>query len=198
MEDDIERVLWSSDQISNRVTELAAELNHDFSDAFLSPLSLPVFVGVATGAFVFLADLVRHLNFPFSIDLIRVSSYSVGTVSNGSPSISSDLKLDVSDKHVVLVEDIVDTGNTLSKLIEHLKLKGASSVSVCTFLDKPSRRKVSFELVGKGKFYRGFECPDHFVVGYGMDVAELYRNLPYVGILKPRCYNGIKEEHPKN
>ncbi|KNA05278.1 hypothetical protein SOVF_191930 [Spinacia oleracea] len=195
MEDDIETVLWSSDEISKRVIELADQLNHDLS---ASSTQLPVFVGVATGAFVFLADLVRRISLPVSVDFVRVSSYGFGTLSNGSPSISSDLKLDVIDKHVVLVEDIVDTGNTLSKLIEYLKSKGASSVSVCTFLDKPSRRKVSIELVGKGKFYGGFECPDKFVVGYGMDFAEVYRNLPYVGILKPRCYQGIKEERPKN
>lgn len=196
MEDDIERVLWSSEEISNRVTELAAELNHEFSASTTS--HMPVFVGVATGAFVFLADLVRRISFPVSVDFVRVSSYGFQTLSNGSPFLSSDLKLDISHKHVILVEDIVDTGNTLSHLIEHLKSKGASSVSVCTFLDKPSRRKVSVELVGNGKFYRGFECPDYFVVGYGMDFAELYRNLPYVGILKPRCYQGTKEEHPKN
>ncbi|XP_021771518.1 uncharacterized protein LOC110735639 [Chenopodium quinoa] len=193
MEDDIDKILWTSEDISNRVSELAAQLTHD-----ISATELPVFVGVATGCFVFLADLVRRVSLPVSIDLVRVSSYGAGTLSNGSPSISSDLKLDVTDKHVVLVEDIVDTGNTLCRLIEHLKSKGASSVSVCTFLDKPSRRKVNVELVGNGKFYRGFECPDYFVVGYGMDFAELYRNLPYVGVLKPRCYQGVKEELPKN
>ncbi|XP_021737652.1 uncharacterized protein LOC110704175 [Chenopodium quinoa] len=196
MEDDIENILWTSEDISNRVSELAAQLTHDISA--VKSTELPVFVGVATGCFVFLADLVRRVSLPVSIDLVRVSSYGTGTLSNGSPSISSDLKLDVTDKHVVLVEDIVDTGNTLCWLIKHLKSKGASSVSVCTFLDKPSRRKVNIELIGKGKFYRGFECPDHFVVGYGMDFAELYRNLPYVGVLKPRCYQGVKEELPKN
>ncbi|XP_048490689.1 uncharacterized protein LOC104901461 isoform X2 [Beta vulgaris subsp. vulgaris] len=158
MEDDIERVLWSADEISNRVSELAAQLNHDLSaDSLSSSTHMPVFVGVATGAFVFLADLVRRISFPISVDLVRVSSYGCDTFSNGSPTISSDLKLDIFGKHVVLVEDIVDTGFTLLQLIEHLKLKGASSVSVCTFLDKPSRRKAAVEVVGKGKFYRGFE-----------------------------------------
>ncbi|KAL2894398.1 Hypoxanthine-guanine phosphoribosyltransferase [Bienertia sinuspersici] len=195
MEDDIESVVWSSGQISDRVSELATELNYDFS--IESTSSSPVFVGVATGAFVFLSDLVRRISFPISVDLIRVSSYGFGTLSNGNPSISSDLKLDVSAKHVVLVEDIVDTGNTLSRLIEHLKSKGASSISVCTFLDKPSRRKTVVKLVGKGKFYRGFECPGYFVVGYGMDFAERYRNLPYVGVLKPGCYQEVSEELPK-
>ena len=109
-------------------------------------------------------------------------------VSSGIPKISSDLKLDVVDKHVIPVEDIVYTRNTLSCLVAHMESKGVSSVSVCTFLDKPSRRKVQVRLVGNGKFYRGFECPDYFVVGYGMDFAELYRNLPYVGVLKPEHY----------
>ncbi|KAK9757331.1 hypothetical protein RND81_01G155800 [Saponaria officinalis] len=196
METSIQKVLWTPHQISDRVTELAAELSRDISSS--SSAVPPVFIGVATGAFVFLADLVRQVSFPITVDLIRASSYGFGTQSNGSPSISLDFKLDVSGKHVVLVEDIVDTGNTVSRLIAHLKSKGATSVSVCTFLDKPSQRKVTFEMVGKGKFYRGFECPDDFVVGYGMDFAELYRNLPYVGVLKPECYNKFGEKHPKN
>ncbi|KDP36026.1 hypothetical protein JCGZ_09992 [Jatropha curcas] len=180
----IETVLWTKFQISKRVTELAYEITTNF--ASISPP--PVIVGVATGAFLFLADLVRQIHLPVSVDFIRAESYGSGTQSTGAPVISMDLKLDVSGKHVILVEDIVDTGSTMSSLIEHLRSKGASSVSVCTFLDKPARRKVHFELVGDGKYYRGFECPDYFVVGYGMDFAELYRNLPYVGVLKPERY----------
>ncbi|XP_050215120.1 uncharacterized protein LOC126666171 [Mercurialis annua] len=179
----IKEVLWTKFQISKRVTELASQISTDFAD---SPP--PLLVGVATGAFLFLADLVRQIHLPISVDFIRAESYGSGTESNGSPTISMDLKLDVKGKHVILVEDIVDTGSTLSTLISHLKSKGVSSVSVCTFLDKPARRKVHFELVGDGKYYRGFECPDYFVVGYGMDYAELYRNLPYVGVLKPEYY----------
>ncbi|KAL6209372.1 hypothetical protein ACLB2K_020314 [Fragaria x ananassa] len=180
----IETVLWTPDQITSRVSDLAAEISAD-----LSHLSdPPILVGVATGAFLFLADLARHIRLPVSVDFIRAESYGSGTESNGTPKISSDLKLDVAGRHVVLVEDIVDTGSTISRLIEYLESKGASSVSVATFLDKPSRRKVQFKLLGKGKFYRGFECPDYFVVGYGMDFAELYRNLPYIGVLKPEQY----------
>ncbi|CAB4319846.1 unnamed protein product [Prunus armeniaca] len=179
-----ESVLWTPDQIAARVSELAAQISADHS-----PLSEPlVLVGVATGAFLFLADLARSLRLPVTVDFIRAESYGSGTVSSGSPRISSDLKLDVSGRHVVLVEDIVDSGSTIACLIAHLEAKGASSVSVCAFLDKPSRRKVHFQLLSKGKFYRGFECPDYFVVGYGMDFAELYRNLPYVGVLKPEHY----------
>ncbi|OVA08117.1 Phosphoribosyltransferase domain [Macleaya cordata] len=184
LDDQIERILWNEEQISGRVTELASQISDDFK-GFESP---PIFVGVATGAFMFLADLVKKIKLPVFVDFIRVESYGSGTESNGAPRISFDVKIDVKGKHVILVEDIVDTGNTLSCLISHLESKGASSVSVCTFLDKPSRRKVYFQLVGEGRFYRGFECPDYFVVGYGMDFAELYRNLDYVGVLKPEMY----------
>ncbi|PHT50539.1 hypothetical protein CQW23_10286 [Capsicum baccatum] len=200
MEDHIEKILFTAHQISERITELASEITLNFSpytitnneEALLSSNSswaAPVVVGVATGAFLFLADLVRKIKLPISVDFVRVESYGSGTVSSGKPKISCDLKIDVTGKHVILVEDIVDTGNTLSCLIKHLKSKGASSISVCTLLDKPSKRKVNFELVGEGKFYCGFECPDYFVVGYGLDFAELYRNLPYVGILKPEMYS---------
>ncbi|KAL3845870.1 hypothetical protein ACJIZ3_003273 [Penstemon smallii] len=181
---DMEKILWTEQQISERVTELGSEITRHFKPETASP----VIVGVATGAFLFLADLVRKIHLPVTVDFIRVESYGSGTVSNGQPRISFDLKIDVRGKHVILVEDIVDTGNTLYCLIDYMKSKGASSVSVCTLLDKPARRKVHFELVGEGKYYCGFECPDEFVVGYGLDFAELYRNLPYVGVLKPEVY----------
>ncbi|KAG8067367.1 hypothetical protein GUJ93_ZPchr0005g15114 [Zizania palustris] len=180
----IEWVLWTEAEIAARVAEVAAELGAD-----LRRLREPaVVVGVATGAFLFLADLVRRVDAPLAVDFVRAESYGDGTESSGRPRITSDLKVDVAGKHVVVVEDIVDTGNTVSCLIAHLEKKGASSISVCTFLDKPSRRSANFQLVGDGKFYRCFECPDYFVVGYGMDFAELYRNLPYVGVLKAEMY----------
>ncbi|XP_058074859.1 uncharacterized protein LOC131223449 [Magnolia sinica] len=184
LDDHIERILWTEQEISDRVSQLASQISDDFKD-FPSP---PVIVGVATGAFMFLADIVRKIKLPVAVDFVRAESYGSGTESSGAPRISCDVKMDISGKHVILVEDIVDTGNTLSCLISHLESKGACSVSVCAFLDKPSRRKVHFKLVGEGKFYRGFECPDYFVVGYGMDFDELYRNLAYVGILKPELY----------
>ncbi|XP_074557519.1 uncharacterized protein LOC141813451 [Curcuma longa] len=186
---DIERVLWTEAEILGRVAELASQISLDFKGASPPPPSPPlVVVGVATGAFLFLADIVRRISLPLRVDFVRVESYGSGTESNGAPRISSDLKLDVEGSRVLVVEDIVDTGHTLSALIAHLRSKGAVSVSVCTFLDKPARREVRLELVGEGKFYRGFECPDCFVVGYGMDYNELYRNLPYVGVLKPELY----------
>jgi hypoxanthine phosphoribosyltransferase len=189
LDDDIERVLYSEEEISRRVSQLASQITLDFDKNNTESPPPVVVVGVATGAFMFLADLVRKIKIPLAVDFIRAQSYGSGTVSSGAPTISSDfLKLDILGKHVILVEDIVDTGNTLASLIPHLKSKGASSISVCTLLDKPARRKVNFELVGEGKYYCGFECPDHFVVGYGFDMAELYRNLPYVGVLKPEMY----------
>ncbi|KAG9458767.1 hypothetical protein H6P81_003275 [Aristolochia fimbriata] len=187
LDDHIERILWTEADIAARVSELAAQISDDFREH--TPSSPLILVGVATGAFLFFADIVRKINLPLTVDFIRVGSYGCGTQSTGAPRISCDINTDVKGKHVVLVEDIVDTGHTLSCLIAHLESKGAGSVSVCAFLDKPTRRKVHFQLVGDGKLYSGFECPDHFVVGYGMDFAELYRNLPYVGVLKPEHYN---------
>ncbi|XP_068648082.1 uncharacterized protein [Aristolochia californica] len=185
LDDHIERILWTETEIAARVSDLAAQISDDFK-LTTSPL---VLIGVATGAFLFFADIVRKIKLSLTLDFIRLESYGSGTESSGAPRIIWDIMTDVKGKHVILVEDIVDTGNTLSCLVSHLESKGASSVSVCAFLDKPSRRKVHFELVGDGKLYRGFECPDYFVVGYGMDFAELYRNLPYVGVLKPEHYS---------
>ncbi|XP_068321399.1 uncharacterized protein [Pyrus communis] len=158
----IERVLWTPDQIATRVFDLAAQISTDLSH-FSEP---PALVGVATGAFLFLADLARQITLPVTVDFIRAESYGSGTLSSGSPTISFDLKLDVTGRHVVLVEDIVDTGTTMAHLIAHMESKGASSVSVCTFLDKPSRRKVDFQLLSKGKFYRGFEMSWHHRIDF--------------------------------
>ncbi|MFS7982885.1 putative hypoxanthine phosphoribosyltransferase [Helianthus anomalus] len=154
--DDILTVLWSPDQLSHKVSDLASQITNDFSSSSSSSPP-PVIVGVATGAFLFLADLVRNINLPLTVDFVRAESYGSGTVSTGVPKLSCDVKLDVAGKHVVLVEDIVDTGNTVSRLISYLEAKGATSVSVCTLLDKPARRKVHFQLLGDGKFYSGFE-----------------------------------------
>ncbi|KAD6796760.1 hypothetical protein R6Q59_019476 [Mikania micrantha] len=188
IDDDILTVLWTPEQLRHRLCDLASEITNDFS----SPdSSSPVIVGVATGAFLFLADLVRNIKLPLTVDFVRAESYGSGTVSSGAPKISCDVKLDVAGKHVILVEDIVDTGNTVFRLISYLEAKGATSVSVCTLLDKPARRTVKFELLGDGKFYSGFECPDAFVVGYGLDFNEMYRNLPYIGVLKPEIHNRV-------
>ncbi|KAI4389233.1 hypothetical protein MLD38_001481 [Melastoma candidum] len=184
MDSHIEQILWTPEQISDRVSELAVQVTEYFKDEDPSP----VIIGVATGAFLFVADLVRKIPLPIAVDFIRSDSYGCGTQSTGEPSISLDLKIDIRGRHAILVEDIVDTGHTLSCLIDLMKSRGALSVSVCTFLNKSVRRKVQLQLVGDGKFFCGFECPDYFVVGYGMDYAEKYRNLPYIGVLKPELY----------
>ncbi|KAI3762037.1 hypothetical protein L1987_52460 [Smallanthus sonchifolius] len=195
MDDDVLTVLWTPEQLLQRVCDLASQITHDFSPP---DSSAPVIVGVATGAFLFLADLVRNIKLPVTVDFVRAESYGSGTVSTGPPKISCDVKLDVAGKHVILVEDIVDTGNTVSRLISYLEAKGATSVSVCTLLDKPARRTVQFELLGDGKFYSGFECPDSFVVGYGLDFNERYRNLPYIGVLKPQVYTTTSDNDKYN
>ncbi|KAK1441642.1 hypothetical protein QVD17_07697 [Tagetes erecta] len=180
IDEDIVSVLWTAEQLLQRVAELGSEISRDFGDC-----PPPVIVGVATGAFVFLADLLRTIKLAVTVDFVRAESYGSGTVSNGAPKLSCPLKVDVAGKHVILVEDIVDTGNTVSLLISYLEGKGASCVSVCTLLDKPARRT---QLLPHVKFYTAFQCPDSFVVGYGMDFNERYRNLPYIGVLKPEIY----------
>ncbi|CAI9116455.1 OLC1v1017597C2 [Oldenlandia corymbosa var. corymbosa] len=156
----IERILWTEEQISARVSELGSQITQDFSNSGSSSSSssaAPMVVGVATGAFLFLADLVRKIRLPVSVDFVRIESYGSGTVSSGKPKITCDLKIDVRDRNVIVVEDIVDTGNTLLFLMDYLKSKGASSMSVCTLLNKSAKRKVNVEVFGGGKFYCGFE-----------------------------------------
>ncbi|KAH7415525.1 hypothetical protein KP509_14G049700 [Ceratopteris richardii] len=142
---------------------------------------------------MFAADLVRKISLPISIEFIRVQSYGNRTESSGVAVISTELQIDIIDKHVLVIEDIIDTGTTLSRLVSYLKEKGAASVSVCALLDKVLRRKIPLQLPPGSRFYRGFECPDDFVVGYGMDFAEEYRNLPYIGLLKPAKYSAVSD-----
>ncbi|KAG0504269.1 hypothetical protein M758_3G097500 [Ceratodon purpureus] len=180
--DMLESVLWRAHEIQARVAELGQAISEDFDGR---PL---VILGVATGAFMFLADLVRNIALPLQVDFVRVQSYGNDTKTSGVATISTDCKIDLKDKHIIVVEDIIDTGITLAKLVQHLASKGAASVSVCVLLDKVSRRVVPLKLPGTGKCYVGFECPDYFVVGYGMDFAERFRSLPCIGVLKPEVY----------
>ncbi|KAJ7544635.1 hypothetical protein O6H91_09G087100 [Diphasiastrum complanatum] len=182
-DEDIECVLWTAADIEKRVAELGAEISRDYSGI---PI---VLIGVATGAVMFLADLMRKLSIPVLVDFVRVQSYGNQTQSSGVATISTDVKISIKDKHVLVVEDIIDTGITLSKLVKHLATKEPASVSVCALLDKISRRVIPLQLSEGSRFYRGFECSDNFVVGYGMDFAELYRNLAYIGVLKPDIYS---------
>ena len=167
-------MLLSSDVIQRRVAELGAEIAADYPDPG-EPLLL---VGVLKGAALFLADLVRAIDRPLEFDFVAIASYGAATRSSGEVRVLKDLESAVSGKHVIIVEDILDTGLTLrfSYLMESLRARQAASVKVCVLLDKPSRRRVDVQVD-----YRGFTIEDRFVVGYGMDYAEIYRNLPYVG-----------------
>ncbi|MCI6729819.1 MAG: hypoxanthine phosphoribosyltransferase [Candidatus Faecousia sp.] len=176
MHDSIERVLLTEDQIKTRIEELGRELAADYAD------KNPIFVGILKGVVIFFADIVRAVPIPCQFDFMAVSSYS-GTNSTGIIKVKKDLSADIEGRHVVILEDILDSGLTLKYTTEYLKSKNPASVKICTFLDKPERRQS--DIVAD---YIGFTVPNLFVVGYGLDYDEEYRNLPYVGVLKPEAY----------
>ena len=177
MEQDILKVLHTEEEIKKRVEEMGEELYDKFHDKD------PLFVGVLSGCFVFMADLVRATQIKSELEFIAVSSYKSGTVSSGVVQITRDLQCDITGRDLIVVEDILDSGNTLAYLKEYLLNRGAASVGIVTLLDKPSRRQKAIyaDIVG-------FEVPDEFVVGYGLDYAQKYRNIPYIGVLKPEVY----------
>ena len=179
MEQDILKVLMSEEQLQKRVREMGDELYDRFHDKD------PIFVGVLKGCFIFMADLVRAAQIKSEIEFIGVSSYNNGTKSSGVVQITRDLQKDITGRHIIVVEDILDSGVTLHYLMQILAARGANSIRLCTLLSKPERRKIQVDVD-----YLGFEIPDEFVVGYGLDYAEKYRNLPYIGILKPYVYGG--------
>jgi len=181
LEDDIAQVLISEEAIAGRITEMGAQISRDYTGKDL------MLVCILKGASMFLADLVRQITVPVSYDFVAVSSYGADTKSSGVVRILKDLDDSVESKHVLVIEDIVDTGLTLrlSYLLENLRSRRAASVKICTLLDKPSRRRVDVPVD-----YRGFMVEDQFVVGYGMDYQGRYRNLPFVGLLKPEIYGG--------
>ena len=166
------KVLYPRQEIEAVVTRLAAEITREYQ------ARNPLILGVLKGSFVFMSDLVRRLDFPLETDFIQLSSYGRGTESSGKINISHDLKSPVAGRNVLVVDDIVDTGNSLTFLEDYLKKKKPASVQFCCLLDKPSRRKSPVTV-----HYRGFTVPDKFVVGYGMDYAEQYRNLPDICVL---------------
>ncbi len=174
----IAEVLLTPEQIGSRVAELAEAVSRDYAGREL------VVVGVLNGSVVFLADLVRALEVPAELEFVGASSYGNGTVSTGTCDLTKDLDRPVDGKHVLVVEDIVDTGRTLAAIVECVRARGAASVEVCALLDKPSRRVVELH-----PRYVGFEIPDKFVVGYGLDFAQHYRGLPYVAVLEPEAYD---------
>jgi hypoxanthine phosphoribosyltransferase len=175
--DDVEEVLLSGEQIQARVAELGARLAADYAGRD------PVLVSVLKGSIVFLADLVRRMEIPLSIDLMEVSSYGASTESSGQVRILKDLSMAIDGRDVIVVEDIIDTGLTLNYLLRYLHEKGPDSIRICCLLDKPARRLADIAID-----YRGFTIPDRFVIGYGLDYDERYRNLPYIGVLRPSVY----------
>ena len=177
MNDDIRAVLVSEQQLKDKVAQLGAQISQDYAGKDL------VLVSILKGAVVFMADLMRAVTIPCSIDFMVVSSYGAGTTTTGLVKIIKDLDSDLSGKDVLIVEDILDTGVTLSNLVPMLKMRDPNSVRICAILDKPSRRRADIQAD-----YIGFQVPDEFVVGYGLDYDEKYRNLPYVGVLKPEIY----------
>ena len=177
MEHDILQVLFSQQQLEQRVDEIAQQINRDYADKEI------LLVSVLRGSFIFMADLARKITRPCRVDFMSVSSYGKGTSSSGQVQITKDLSEDISGMHVIVVEDILDSGNTLSYLLRLLEQRHPASIRLYTLLDKPDRRKVEVAV-----HYSGFTIPDAFVVGYGLDYAERYRNLPYIGILKPEVY----------
>ena len=181
--DDIAEVLIDEQAIAAKVRELGAAIADDYRGKDL------VLVSILKGALPFLADLMRQMPIPLALDFLEVSSYGEGTESSGNVRILKDLAKPIEGREVVVVEDILDTGHTLSYVIEHLRSKQPTSVRLCTLLDKPARRIVPIEID-----YRGFEIPDRFVIGYGLDFNERYRNLPYIGVLKPSVYGGAPPE----
>jgi hypoxanthine phosphoribosyltransferase len=178
MEKDIAFVIKSEEEIAARVAELADALNKQYKD------KEPVFIGVLKGSFIFMADLMRKIDLYCDVDFMAVSSYGSGSVTSGQIKITKDLTLDIKGRHVVVVEDILDSGLTLDYLKKYLMTKEPASLSVCALLDKKARRQVDV-----GADLIGFNIPDAFAVGYGLDYAQKYRNLPYIGVLKPSVYS---------
>jgi hypoxanthine phosphoribosyltransferase len=178
MKNDIERVLISEEEIQKKVKELGIQLTEEYKGRF------PLAVGVLKGATLFMADLLKRIDTQLEMDFMDVSSYGKSTVSSGEVKIIKDLNASVEGRDILIIEDIIDSGLTLSYLVELFHYRKAKSVKIVTLLDKPTGRKADIQAD-----YVGFITPDAFVVGYGLDYAEKYRNLPYIGILKPRVYS---------
>lgn len=177
LEKDIDRVFFSGEELQNKVREIGAQITRDYEGKD------PLFVGVLKGSFVFMADLMRAVDLYCDIDFMAVSSYGSGTTTTGAVKINKDLSYNVEGRHIILIEDILDSGVTLSYLKKYIEARKPASVRICTLLDKPARRRADIHAD-----YVGFECPDAFIVGYGLDYAERYRNLPYIGVLKSDIY----------
>lgn len=172
-----ETVVYTKEEIHREVARMGAAISRDYAGRN------PLLISVLKGAFVFMADLVREITIPCELDFMAVSSYGAGTESSGRVRILKDLDTNIEGRHVIIVEDVLDSGVTLSKLITMLQSRGTASLAVCTMFDKPARRRTQVDVA-----YRGLTIPDAFVVGYGLDYAEKYRNLPDLCVLKPEVY----------
>ena len=179
MDRDIAEVLYSEEELKRRVAALGAQISRDYADK-----EDVVLVGILRGSYIFLADLSRYITIPCRIDFMAASSYGKGTSSSGQIEIKKDLSDSINGAHVILVEDILDSGNTLDYLTKTLSVRNPASIRICTLLDKPERRRVPDLKVD----YTCFDIPDEFVVGYGLDFDQRYRNLPDIGVLKPSVY----------
>ena len=179
LQGDIEQILLTEEQIQTKINALAEKISDDYQG------KNPLAICVLKGAFMFMSDLIKRLQFPLEIDFMDVSSYGRSTESSGVVKIVKDLDQSVERRHLLIVEDIIDSGLTLSYLKDVLLRRHAASISIVTLFDKPARRTVDLPIQ-----YKGFDLPDAFVVGYGLDYAEKYRNFPFVGILKPEVYKG--------
>ena len=178
LKEHVDHILIDQDRLHARVAELAAEISRDYAD--VKDLLL---VCVLKGAVMFLSDLCRQLTIPHAIDFMAVSSYGASTESSGIVRIIMDLETSILDRHVLIVEDIIDSGRTLDYITRNLRTRGPASLRICSLLDKRERRVIPIPVD-----YIGFEIPDEFVIGYGLDFAEFYRNLPFIGVLKPEFY----------
>jgi hypoxanthine phosphoribosyltransferase len=177
MNKDIEKILIEEKELQSKVAELGAKITADYKGKDL------LIVCVLKGAVVFTSDLIREINLPLDIDFMAISSYGANTKSSGVVRILKDLNMGIEDRHVLIVEDIIDSGLTLAYMVENLRFRRPASVEICTILDKKERRTVELDIK-----YTGFIVPDEFVVGYGLDYAEKYRNLPYIAVLKEEIY----------
>lgn len=178
MKEDIKEIIFSGESIQQRVKELGAQITLDYAG------KSPLIIGILKGCFIFLADITRHIDLDCEIRFLTASSYGFASVTSGKVKIDKDFDYDIEGRDVIIIEDILDSGVTLTALRDIVVEKSPASVRICTLLDKPARRQTPVVID-----YLGFECPDEFVVGYGLDYAEKYRNLPYIASLKPEVYS---------
>jgi len=177
MHKDMSQILFDQETIEQRVSQLAVDISKDYEHKH------PIIIGILKGSFMFLSELVKRLTIPVQIDFMAISSYGAGTTSSGSIKIRKEIDAEIKDRDIIIIEDIVDTGISMNSLVKHLKMKKPATVKICTLLNKPAARKIEVKID-----YKGFDVEDKFIVGYGLDYAENYRQLPYIAILKEEIY----------